>query len=140
MYNRPYDSFIRKDLANDIWTPENTDAYFPRMFGYIALSESDALGAVNNRYLQDISYLRMKNITLGYTLPSKIIDRLPFNKLRVYFSGENLLTFTKLTDYIDPEAAGNSVNLNSPSTSANRSTAQTVPFSKIYSMGISIQF
>ncbi|MBD0777374.1 TonB-dependent receptor [Maribacter sp. ANRC-HE7] len=140
MYNRPYDSFIRKDLANDIWTPENTDAYFPRMFGYISLSDSDALGAVNNRYLQDISYLRMKNITLGYTLPAKITDRLPFNKLRVYFSGENLLTFTKLTDYIDPEAAGNSVNLNSPSTSTNRSTAQTVPFSKIYSLGISLQF
>ena len=140
MYNRPYDSFIRKDMANDIWTPENTDAYYPRLFGYIALSESDALGAVNDRYLQNVAYLRMKNLTLGYTLPSTITDRMPFNKLRVYFSGENLLTFSKLTDYIDPEAASNSVNLNSPSTSANRSTAQTTPFSKIYSLGISLQF
>ena len=140
MYNRPYDSFIRKDLAEDIWTPENTDALYPRLFGYIALSENDALGAVNNRYIQDISYLRLKNLTLGYTLPATVTERLPFNKLRFYFSGENLLTFTKLTDYIDPEAAGNSVNLNSPSTSANRSTAQSVPFSKIYSLGISLQF
>ena len=140
MYNRPYDSYIRKDLVNDIWTPENTDAYYPRLFGYIALSDSDALGAVNNRYLQNIAYLRMKNLTLGYTLPAKVIDRLPLSKLRIYFSGENLLTFTKLTDYIDPEAAGNSVNLNSPSTSTNRSTAQSVPFSKIYSLGVSLQF
>ncbi|MDO6807665.1 TonB-dependent receptor [Zobellia galactanivorans] len=140
MYNRPYDSFIRKDMVGEIWTPENTDAYYPRLFGYIALSESDALGAVNNRYLQSVAYLRMKNLTLGYTLPSGITERMPFNKLRLYFSGENLLTFSKLTDYIDPEAASNSVNLNSPSTSTNRSTAQSTPFSKIYSLGISLQF
>ena len=134
MYNRPYDSFIRKDLANNIWSPENPDAYFPRMFGYIALSDNDALGAVNDRYIQDISYLRLKNLTVGYTIPKNIIDRLPFTKFRIYFSGENLLTFSKLTDYIDPEAASNSVNLNAPSTSTNRSTAQTVPFSEIYSL------
>ncbi|MEH6703721.1 MAG: TonB-dependent receptor [Galbibacter orientalis] len=140
MYNRPYDSFIRKDLANNIWSPENPDAYFPRMFGYIALSDNDALGAVNDRYIQDISYLRLKNLTVGYTIPKNIIDRLPFTKFRIYFSGENLLTFSKLTDYIDPEAASNSVNLNAPSTSTNRSTAQTVPFSEIYSLGVSLQF
>lgn len=140
MYNRPYDSFIRKDLANSIWSPENPDAYFPRLFGYIALSESDALGAANNRYIQDVSYLRLKNMTVGYTLPTALTTKLPFDSLRLYFSGENLLTFSKLTDYIDPEAASNSVNLNMPSTSPNRSTAQTTPFSKIYSLGISIQF
>lgn len=140
MYNRPYDSFIRKDLANNIWTPENPDGYYPRLFGYIALSDNDALGAVNNRYLQDVSYLRLKNLTFGYTLPAKVIDKLPLSKLRIYFSGENLLTFTSLTDYIDPEAASNSVNLNAPSTSTNRSTAQTVPFSEVYSLGLSLQF
>lgn len=140
MYNRPYDSFIRKDLANNIWSPENPDAYFPRMFGYIALSDSDNLGAVNNRYLQDVSYLRVKNLTFGYTVPHKFLEKLPFTKVRLYFSGENLFTFTKLTDYIDPEAASNSVNLNKPSTSTNRSTAQTMPFSKIYSLGVSLQF
>ncbi len=140
MYNRPYDSFIRKDMVDNIWSPENPDAYFPRLFGYIALSDSDALGAVNNRYLQDVSYLRLKNLTFGYTLPQKVTERLPFQKLRFYFSGENLLTFSKLTDYIDPEAASNSVNLNAPSTSTNRSTAQTTPFSKIYSLGVSLQF
>lgn len=140
MYNRPYDSFIRKDLANDIWSPENPDAYFPRMFGYIALSDSDNLGAVNDRYLQDVSYLRLKNLTFGYTVPQQFLEELPFTKVRLFFSGENLFTFTKLTDYIDPEAASNSVNLNKPSTSTNRSTAQTMPFSKIYSLGVSLQF
>ncbi|MFB9053984.1 SusC/RagA family TonB-linked outer membrane protein [Formosa undariae] len=137
-YNRPYNSYIRKDLADNIWTPENTDAYFPRNYGYIALGGS--LEKVNDRYLQSVAYLRMKNITFGYTLPAKAIFKSPTTRLRFYFSGENLLTLSSLTDYIDPEAASNSVNLNSPSASSNRSTAQTTPFSKTYSIGMSLKF
>ncbi len=140
MYNRPYDTFIRKDLVNNIWSPDNREAYFPRLFGYIALSDSDALGAVNDRYLQSVAYLRLKNLSLGYTIPKRITEKFNISKFRIYFSGENLFTFTSLTDYIDPEAASNSVNLNQPSTSANRSTAQTVPFNETYSVGLSLQF
>ncbi|MDT0644527.1 SusC/RagA family TonB-linked outer membrane protein [Zunongwangia sp. F363] len=137
-YNRPYNSFIRKDLANNMWSPENPDAYFPRNYGYIALGGS--LEKVNDRYLQSVAYLRLKNLTFGYTIPEGVISDSASTKLRIYFSGENILTFSPLTDYIDPEAASNSVNLNQPSTSANRSTAQTVPFSKTYSLGVSFQF
>ena len=137
-YNRPYNSYIRKDLVEEIWTPENTDAYFPRNYGYIALGGS--LEKVNDRYLQSVAYLRLKNLTLGYTIPGGIISQSPSTKLRIYLSGENLLTFSPLTDYIDPEAASASVNLNNPSTSANRGTAQVVPFSKTYSLGVSFQF
>lgn len=137
-YNRPYNSFIRKDLANNMWSPENTDAYFPRNYGYIALGGS--LEKVNDRYLQSVAYLRLKNLTLGYTLPKGLILDSDATKLRIYFSGENILTFSPLTDYIDPEAASNSVNLNQPTTSSNRSTAQTVPFNKTYSLGVSFQF
>ncbi|MDT0678634.1 SusC/RagA family TonB-linked outer membrane protein [Autumnicola musiva] len=142
-YNRPYNSFIRKDLANNMWSPENTDAYFPRNYGYIALGGS--LEKINDRYLQSVAYLRLKNLTFGYTLPQGVISNSASTKLRIYFSGENLLTFSPLTDYIDPEAASNAVNLNQPTTddglpSANRSTAQTVPFSKTYSIGVSFQF
>ncbi|UII25946.1 SusC/RagA family TonB-linked outer membrane protein [Fulvivirga maritima] len=140
MYARPYVSFIRKDLAENIWSEDNRDALYPRLFGYTALGDSESLGAVNDRYLQSVAYLRLKNLTVGYTLPKRIIDKLPINKFRIYFSGDNLLTFTKLTDYIDPEAASNSVNLNAPSTSSNRGTAQTVPFSEVYSLGVSVQF
>ncbi|WP_245577810.1 SusC/RagA family TonB-linked outer membrane protein [Gelidibacter mesophilus] len=136
-YNRPYNSFIRKDLANQIWSPENPDAYYPRNYGYIALGGS--LEKVNDRYLQSVAYLRFKNLTIGYTLPDGIISK-SATKLRIYFSGENLLTFSPLTEYIDPEAASASVNLNSPSPSTNRGTAQTNPFSKTYSLGISLKF
>ncbi|MCG1035414.1 TonB-dependent receptor [Polaribacter sp. DS7-9] len=137
-YNRPYNSYIRKDLANEIWTPENTDAYFPRNYGYVALGGS--LEKVNDRYLQNVAYLRLKNLTVGYTIPDNVLFKSSTTKLRFYFSGENLLTFSPLTDYIDPEAASASVNLNSPSTSANRGKAQTTPFSRTYSLGMSLKF
>lgn len=137
-YSRPYNSFIRKDLANDIWSPENPNGYYPRLRGYTALDGS--LDKINDRYLQSVAYLRLKNLSIGYTLPTGFISESPTTKLRVYLSGENLLTFSSLTDYIDPEAASNSLNLNRPSTSSNRSKAQTVPFSKIYSLGLTFQF
>lgn len=140
MYNRPYDSFIRKDLANDIWSPENPEGFYPRLFGYIALSSGDALGAINDRYLQSVAYLRLKNLTIGYTIPQTLLRSTPITKLRIYLSGENILTFSDLTDYLDPEAASNAVNLNQPSTSSNRGTAQTIPFNETYSFGISVQF
>lgn len=140
-YSRPYASFVRKDLANNIWSPDNTDAYYPRGFGYIALSGRNSLRNTNDRYLQDISYLRLKNLTLGYNLPKSVLDRTPFDKIRLYLSGENIFTFTKLTDYIDPEIASNQVNLNSPSGSYTYdSRGQEAPMSKTYSIGISVQF
>jgi len=140
MYNRPYVSFIRKDMLDQIWSPENTNAYFPRLRGYIALAGRGALGTTNDRYLQSIAYLRLKNLTFGYTIPSHITDKIKVDKLRFYFSGENLLTFTKLTDYIDPEAASMTVNFNNPSVTGEGGRAVTYPFGKTYSFGISVQF
>ncbi|QGY42331.1 SusC/RagA family TonB-linked outer membrane protein [Maribellus comscasis] len=126
-YARPYVSFIRKDLGKEVWSEDNKDAYFPSVYrGYGALGSNRQMGAVNDRYLQDISYLRLKNLTVSYTIPSKLTQKVSIQKLKVYFSGENLLTFSKLTDYIDPEQA------------SATSTAQTYPFSKVYSMGLSI--
>ncbi len=137
-YNRPYNSYIRKDLVDNMWSPENPDAYFPRNYGYIAIGGS--LEKINDRYLQSVAYLRLKNLTLGYTIPEGIISNSSSTKLRLYLSGENLFTFSPLTDYIDPEAASSTVNLNSPSASSNRSTAQVNPFSKTYSLGLTFQF
>lgn len=140
MYNRPYDSFIRKDLANDIWTPETPDAYYPRLVGYTALGANRQLGVNNDRYLQSLAYLRLKNLTIGYTLPQSFTKRANIEKVRFYLSGENLFTFTSLTDYIDPEAASNSFNFNSPSSARSRSSAQNYPFSKVLSFGVQLNF
>jgi TonB-linked SusC/RagA family outer membrane protein len=141
-YSRPYASFVRKDLANNIWSPDNPNAYYPRAFGYIALGNAKTLGSVNDRYLQSIAYLRLKNLTVGYNLPDEVLDKTMFSKVRVYLSGENILTFSKLTDYIDPEIASNKLSFNQPrgNYGYDDSRGQEAPMSKTYSLGLSIQF
>lgn len=139
-YNRPYNNYIRKDIANNYWTPENTNAYWPRLVGYTALSSNRELGTPNNRYLQDISYLRLKNIVLGYTLPQTLFEKYGITQFRVYVSGENLLTFTKLTDYVDPEAAGKAVDFNRAWTARDFGTTYNYPISKSISVGLQLNF
>ncbi len=140
MYNRPYNSFIRKDLVDEIWSEENPDTYFPRLRGYSALSTDGELGTVNNRYLQSVAYLRLKNLTIGYTLPRQWVENIQLQNVRFYFSGENLFTFSKLTDYVDPEAASGGVNFSDTGQADDQSTAQSYPFGKIFSAGVSINF
>ena len=62
---------------------------------------------MNDRYIQNIRYLRFKNLTVGYDFPKKLISRVGLEGLRVYFSGENLAYWspiTKVTDHLDPES------------------------------------
>ena len=138
MYCRPYNSFIRKDLADNIWSEENPNAYFPRLRGYTALNGSSELGVVNDRYLQRVAYLRLKNLSVGYTLPQQWTERINVERVRIYFSGENLFTLSKLTGYVDPEAASAGVNFEDTAEADDRSTAQTYPFGKIFSLGVNI--
>ena len=58
---------------------------------------------MTDRYLQDASYLRLKTLTLSYDLPAKWLEKIGLHKIQVYFTGENLLTFTKLAGMFDPE-------------------------------------
>jgi len=88
----------------DHWTPENPNGYFPRVHNGWA-----DYGAKNRktqtRYLQNRAYLRMKNIQIGYTLPSKWTKPYLIENARIYISGENLLTFSNLMIF-DPETPG----------------------------------
>ena len=135
-YSRPYASFIPSDFMSQVWSEENSNAYFPRPRGYVALGSNRELAVVNTKYLQNLAYCRLKNLSIGYTLPDKWLSKIGFEKIRVYFSGENLLTFTKLhSDYIDPEQASAS---NSWKTS--KSDANIYPWAKTYSFGVDITF
>jgi TonB-linked SusC/RagA family outer membrane protein len=81
----------------------NTDAYWPRF--YLNGTEwGKNTNNANTRYLANSAFARMQNVQLGYSLPAKWISRLHLTKVRVFFSGENLLTLTKLPNGIDPEA------------------------------------
>ena len=106
-YARPYATLIPKDFHTMYWTEDNPDAYFPRPRGYIAISGSNrALTAVNDRYLQNIGYCRLKNLTVGYSLPKKWMKKIKMDNIRLYFTGENLFYISGIkSDYIDPELA-----------------------------------
>ncbi|MDX8340701.1 TonB-dependent receptor [Draconibacterium sp. IB214405] len=82
----------------DRWTPENLDASYPR------LTQSQQHNyATNSFWLEDGSYLRLKNINLGYNIPKALTSKIGIDRLKVFFSGENLVTFSGL-DNFDPEA------------------------------------
>lgn len=92
----------------DFWRPEgdplgaNTGAYYPRVaFGAVGKNFQ-----TQTRYLQDASYMRIKNMQLGYTLPKDLTSKFGVNSLRVYASVDNLATFTKLSKVFDPEGLG----------------------------------
>ena len=94
-----YGSSIMKNTL-DYWTPGNTKAYWPRPY---ATDEVNKNRVTSTLYLQNTAYTRLKNIQLGYTLPQQLLTHIKIQRIRVYVSGENLLTFSKVNDNFDPE-------------------------------------
>ena len=87
----------------DYWTPENPDAFYPRLYEQ-AEGNTEANRYCQTRFLLDGSYLKIKNISIGYTFPEKIVKKLHVSALSVFFSGENLYTFYKTPKGINPES------------------------------------
>lgn len=81
----------------DRWTPTNPSNEIPR-------ASSSPVGIVSERYVEDASFLRLKLITLGYTLPKSVSSKLGAKSVKFYVSAENLITWTKYTGY-DPEVS-----------------------------------
>lgn len=110
----------------DYWTPENRNAFFHRNY---------PLGGVNNgisrsvqtRYMLNGAYMRIKNITLGYSLPKHLLDRIGIQSLRLYVAGENLFDFNDYPDGINTELRV-------------RANGATYPYMKSYSIGLNITF
>ena len=128
LYDRPYQVFIPRNFLDDCWSEENPNAYYPRPHGYVSMSTSRPLGVENTRYLQNIGYLRLKNLTFGYTLPEKLTKKFSVNQLRVYFTGENLFYFAPGLHgkFVDPEMA------------QTGGTGRVYPWEKSFSIGIDI--
>lgn len=137
-YQRPYLSFLRKDLIDNAWRPDDPGMY-PQIYrGYSSLQSGRSLYEINNYYLQNVGYLRVKNLTLGYTLPQSWTRKAKIEKLRIFFSGENMFTwsFGGLTRYIDPEQAGSAISYSSPGTADDRGDLRDYPMGKTYSFGV----
>ncbi len=104
----------------DRWTPTNPSTKLPR------------LGGQNNQvastfYIEDVSYTRLKNLEIGYSLPTALTQKWGISKLRVYVGGQNLVTFTKIKNF-DPERA------------RGGNTDQLTPLYKVYTFGLNLKF
>lgn len=120
-YQNSWDNYSFKDVL-DYWTPENPDARFPRPHqgGHNYL--------FSTHWLQNASYIRLKNLQVGYTLPKNIAGKLKLENLRFYLSGENLWEHTSMMMF-DPEANGNT----DPATGV-------YPLSRSFSFGLSLTY
>lgn len=129
-WGRVNSAFLPKGMAEQAWSEENKGAYFPRLErGSAAYNDNGQMQVVNDRYLQNLAYLRLKNLSIGYTLPTKLTTKAGIERLRIYFASENLCYWSPFkTDYIDPEQA----------MSAN--DARIYPFSKTVSVGVNLTF
>lgn len=131
LYARPFSSWIQKDFHKKYWTEDNPDAYFPRPRAYVAMRDGRELGTVNDRYLQNLGYCRLKNLTVGYTIPQNLTRKLCIDSVRLYFSGENLAYWAPglHCDYIDPEAAAKT-----------KDKYPIYPWQKTFMFGVDINF
>ena len=103
----------------DYWTEDNRGAYFARPNWNNGGNRQNS-----DRYMQNAAYVRLKNLTLGYSFSPNVIKSIGIQKLRIYVVGENLFTITNLIDSFDPETMDN----------------MTYPISKKYSLGLNVTF
>lgn len=86
----------------DYWTPENTDAFYPRLYER-AMGNTGANRNIQTRYLLNGAYFRLKNVTLSYTLPNKWYKKYNVDRVGIFFSGEDLWTHYNTPKGVDPE-------------------------------------
>jgi TonB-linked SusC/RagA family outer membrane protein len=129
VYGNPWATPIAAN--RDHWTPENPNARWPRLKPYIA--ENKELALPQTGYLQDASYLRLKNLTVGYTLPASLTKQWRIENLRFYLSAENILTFHHIeVSGIDPELLTN--------TQTGFLGAGVYPLQRVYAVGLNLNF
>jgi len=123
-------TWYAEPLSNytDRWTEENQDInkYFPRLEQGNAHSSSKELGIPQTRYLQNAAYIRLKNLTFGYSLPKSLLKKTPMERVRFYYSGENLFCISGLYKgyKVDPENLG----------------FQYYPLQRQHSIGVNVTF
>ena len=115
-----YDSSIFEHHL-DYWTPENTGAKYPRI-----LNKDDGTHNYqqSDYWMINAGYFRMKNLQIGYTIPREILRPAGFDRVRVYFSANNLFTVSDFVPGMDPESE----------------KSVSYPFARTYSFGLNVQF
>ncbi len=120
------------DQHLDYWTSENPGAYYPNPYASPAGSIGSFVNKtqqVSDRYLQNAAYLRLKNLSLGYSLPAAWLQKMRLSRLNLFVTGENLFTITGLTKIFDPETLTGV---------GGSTTGKIYPLSQVYSIGVNI--
>jgi TonB-linked SusC/RagA family outer membrane protein len=107
--------------TDDVWTPENPNAKYPRPIGFNWL-ESGTLGSTF--WLRNGAYLRLRNINLSYDLPAKLMSRIGLVGTQIFFNGTNLLTFSEMKEFHDPE----------------QDNYDSYPIMKTFTVGLNVKF
>ena len=120
----------------EYWISDNPNAYYPAP-SQPTVSVNSGNWVCQTRYLHNMAYLRLKNLEIGYTLPDRWMSKVKIEKLRVFFSGENLYTWDKLKGVmLDPEIQKNAdLSITDP-----RAFGRTYPYFRALSCGVSLTF
>ena len=155
-YNRPYsyvlksqigDNVAQVDYSNENWVVTNYDKnpYWSRLVAYAANRVQGPLTWENDHYLQNVAYARLKNVQIDYTFPKELVSKIGLQALKVYLSGENLLTFSPLfkhTQMFDPEVIGNGDEdfSDTPGLGSSAGSGYSYPMLKTVTLGIDLTF
>lgn len=142
-YNRPY-SYYPTDQVGNMWIEdvnEDPDAYWPRLRTYLSNGRSKPMGVKSDRYLQNAAYIRLKSVSLDYSLPAHITSMLKCSSVKFYCTGENLWTWTGLTKHttnFDPEV----IESGDPdqADNVNEEHGYSYPMLKNLTIGVNITF
>ncbi len=138
-YNRPYNR-VPSEMVNEIWSEENPNTYFPRMRGYTAQGTGRELNVTQTKYLQNVAYIRLKNLQIGYSLPQQWISKLKMSQAKIYISGDNIWTYSpiyKVTHNFDVENIQGSDRVLTNGTNGN---GNNYPMLKGWTVGLNIGF
>jgi TonB-linked SusC/RagA family outer membrane protein len=149
-YSRPY-SNIPSSMIGNIWSEDNPNAYFPRYRGYVALQGTRELSVVQTRYLQNVAYVRLKNLQVGYNLPKGVLSSLKMKNASIYVSAENIWSWSPLYKHTnnfdvaniygeDREAETAASNSGTNSIISNGGQVYNYPTLKSISVGLSVTF
>ena len=154
LFTKPYTPITRY-VADNYWTEDNRDAYFPKLTGYIGGAYQRQAIVAQTRYLQNIGYIRLKNLQIGYTIPEKVTKKANIAKASVFVSMDNLWSWSPLyrheqsfdvqsvngedQENVDIINAGWYSNYSMESGSLS-SKSYNYPILKTFSFGVSITF
>lgn len=126
-------SYVIYQHQLNYWTPTNTEATQPRLSPPGAASTKNNYQMGSDLYLFEGSYIRLKNIQLGYTIPSKLSQKVGIQKFRVFANAQNLLTFSA-NSWIDPESSEFDSNM-----SGSANSARNYPTLRYFGLGFNIE-